>query len=392
MVVHTQGSAPLAGAFFVNKKIRVLQLQYRYNVSASDLGEQIVQGLPPDRFEVTTAFLCGRPGPNEQVSRAQRSVYFDFSRSGLSGLRLRVLKRLYQFCTDERFDVVIAHRFKPINIMMLLNGWLNIPTCIGVQHRIGDFDRRYRRWQTRYLMGPNWRMVGVSRAVREYLLACGAGFTSENTVQINNAIDIAQAERLQHNRASARQMLGLAPGAFIFGTIGRLVPVKGHRLLIEAFARIHQRHPHAMVTIIGEGRSRPELEAAIAHHNLEDRVILLGAREDALQYVRAYDVFVMPSLSEGLPLALLEGMSARLPIIASDIDSMRSIVQDCGGWLFQSANVEDLAEKLDEVLRLPPPVLQDAGEHAYRYLRKEHDIDQFRRQYRDLISSNTGDQ
>ena len=73
------------------RKIKVLQLQNSYNVNASDLAEQVIQALPPERYEVTAAFVRGRPGPGEPVSRAARSVYFEFSQQATKGLRLRVL-------------------------------------------------------------------------------------------------------------------------------------------------------------------------------------------------------------------------------------------------------------------------------------------------------------
>lgn len=369
----------------MSRTIKVLQLQNRYNVNASDLAEQVIQGLPSERFEVTTAFLRGRPGLGEPESRAPRSIYFGFSQSDLKGLRLRALWRLYRLCREQRYDVVIAHRFKPMNMLMLLNRWLKIPACIGVQHGIGDFDRAYRRWEARRLLAANWRVVGVSRAVRDYLVGCGAGFDIGNTVQINNAIDIERAEGLQHSREQARAMLGLAPEVFIFGTIGRLVPVKGHIHLIEAFARLQAEHPQAQVAIIGEGRSRADLAAAIAQYGLQGRVHLLGAREDALQYVRAFDAFVMPSLSEGLPLALLEGMSGRLPVIGSDIDSLRPILEDCGGRVFPVGQPAALTKCLQDVLAISNEARFGEGERAYTYLRRAHDIEDFRRHYRELL-------
>lgn len=371
----------------MNTSIKVLQIQNRYNVNASDLAEQVIQGLPSDSYEVTTAFLRGHPGPDEPVSRAPRSVYFNFRQADLKGLRLRALWRLYRFCRHEKFDVVIAHRFKPMNLFMLLNRLLRLRACIGVQHGIGDFDRYYRRIESRLLLTPCWRIVGVSRAVRDYLLNCAGGFHSSNTVQINNAIDIRRSEALQHSREQARALLGLPTQAFIFGSIGRLVPVKGHIHLLQAFAQLGDAYPLAELAIIGEGRSRAELEAAIKEHGLGGRVHLLGAREDALQYVKAFDVFVMPSLSEGLPLALLEGMSGHLPVIGSDIDSLRSILQDCGGGIFPVGNATALAQRMTELLDLPAALLHQQGELAYAYLCREHAIEDFRWQYRQLIEA-----
>lgn len=370
----------------MSRKIKVLQMQNRYNVNASDLAEQVIQGLPAERFEVTTVFLRGRPGPGEPESRAARSLYFGFTQAELKGLRLKALWRLYRLIREERFDVVIAHRFKPMNMMMLLNRIIRIPLCVGIQHGIGDFDRSYRRWESRRLLKANWRIVGVSRAVRDYLMGCGAGFGSSNTVQINNAIDIDRAEALQYPRAQARELLGLAQEPFIFGAIGRLVPVKGHVHLIEAFSEVRARHPEARLAIIGEGRSRAELEQVIAQRGLGDVVHLLGAREDALQYVQAFDAFVMPSLSEGLPLALLEGMSGRLPVIGSDIPSLKSILEDCGGRLFPSGQATMLAERLLEVLDMTPQERVAEGVRAYDYLRRAHDIEDFRRHYRELLT------
>lgn len=369
----------------MTRKIKVLQLQNRYNVNASDLAEQVIQGLPAERYEVTTAFLRGRPGPGEPVSQAARSVYFGFSQGATKGLRLGVLWALYKHCRAERYDVVIVHRFKPINALMLLNRWLRIPACIGVLHGLGEYDRAYRRWELRRLLTPLWRLVGVSRAVRDDLLNCGAGLTTDTVRQINNAIDIARAEQLQHPHQQARELLGLSADDFVFGTIGRLVPVKGHIHLIEAFARIKDEYPSTTLAIIGEGRSRGDLQAAIERHGLQKRVRLLGAKDDALQYVRAFDVFVMPSLSEGLPLALLEGMSGHLPVIGSDIDSLRPILEDCGGRIFPVAQPQALAERLREVLALTPEQRAEEGERAYAYLCRAHAIDDFRRQYRELL-------
>lgn len=369
----------------MTRKIKVLQLQNRYNVNASDLAEQVIQGLPTRTYEVTTVFLRGRPKPGEPESRAVRSVYFDLSNASTKGLRLKALWRLYRHCRTQGYDAVIAHRFKPINMMMLLNVCLRIPACIGVLHGLGEYDRTYRRWESRSLISKAWRMVGVSRAVCDDLINCDAGFNSFNVRQINNAIDISRAEGLQHSRQQARQMLGLPQDAFIIGTIGRLVPAKGHLQLLEAFSAIKDEYPHAQLAIIGEGRLRQEMESMIQTRHMEGRVSLLGSRDDALQYVKAYDVFVMSSVTEGLPLALLEGMSARLPVIGSDIDSMRPILEDSGARIYPVGQPLALAERLREVISLAPQERAMEGRRSYEYLCRAHAVEDFRKQYRNLL-------
>ncbi|AXK55293.1 MULTISPECIES: glycosyltransferase [Pseudomonas] len=374
----------------MSQRFKVLQLQPDYNVKShdfADLAEQIVKALPADRYEMTAAFLRGRPGPADPVSRADHSVYFEFSDKALKGMRLRAMWRLYQFCRKEKFDVVICNRFKPVNMMLTLNRWLKVPLCIGISHGFGEYDRLYRRRQTQRLIDRHWRFVGVSPAVKQYLLDCRCGFTDQNTWAITNAIDIEQAEALQHSRERSRELLGLDPSVRLIGALGRLVPVKGHTYLLQAFAQLKDKYPQTQLAIIGAGREEANLRAEIERLGLQGRAHLLGFKENALQYVRAFDIWTMPSLAEGLGLALLEGMSGQLPVIASNVPAMLPLIEGAGGLAVEPANVPALTAALDNYLGLSDEALADKGQQAYRYLQKEHDIEVFREEYRQLIDS-----
>lgn len=370
------------------KKIKVLQLHPDYNVKAhdfADLAEQIIIGLPSAEYEVTSAYLRGRPGAGDPVSKAAHSHYFEFTDSQLSGLRLKALWRLYRLCRAERFDAVICNRFKPLSMMMLLNRWLKVPLCIGIIHRMGGFDRSYRRKQVRKLGQEGWRFVGVSQAVRQHLLDYQCGFVEHNTFAITNAIDIEQAVELQLSGEEARQQLGLDHSAMLVGALGRLVPVKGHCYLIDAFARLKEKYPHAQLAIIGEGKERQTLQNQIEKRALQGRVHLLGFRPEALQYVRAFDIWAMPSLAEGLGLALLEGMSGALPVIASDVPAMRPLIAGAGGIAVPPSDVDALTSALDSYLGASAAERQRLGQQAFDYLCREHSIDEYRQAYRCLI-------
>ncbi|WP_276488268.1 glycosyltransferase [Ectopseudomonas mendocina] len=372
------------------RRIKVLQLHPDYNIKThdfADLGEQIFHALPSERFESVNAFLRGRPSAGQPESRAERSIYFEFSDAQLKGMRIRAMWRLFQYCRRERFDVVICNRFKPVNMMLMLNRWLKVPLCIGIAHGFGEYDRAYRRHQTARLVSPAWRFVGVSPAVKQYLLNCRCGFTQNNTVAITNAIDIAQAESLQLPRESARSQLGLQSHVRLVGALGRLVPVKGHIHLIRAFAQVSAGHQNAHLAIIGEGREHERLLQEVERLGLQGRVHLLGYRECALRYVRAFDIWAMPSLAEGLGLALLEGMSGRLPVIASNVPAMLPLIQGAGGIAVAPADVDGLSAALDEYLSLGEEQLRMKGEQSYHYLQREHDINVFRQQYLELIES-----
>jgi len=370
----------------MSRRLKVLQLQTRYNAADtnSDLGVQILQGLPASDFDIVNGYLEGRPA-NISQDLPWREVYFDFTPRQMSGMRLGVSRALTNYCKQEQFDVVLLHRFKAVNLFMHVNRTLKVPLCIGVSHGFGEYDRFYRRWQARRLIDERWRFVGVSPAVREYLVRLRCGFTNANTVAITNAIDITLAETHQLDRASARLALGLPKESVIIGAIGRLVPVKGHIHLIRAFGRVSRDYPEASLAIIGGGREEAALLAEIGVLGLGDRVVLCGTVPDAMRYVRAFDMFIMPSLQEGLGLALLEGMCGRLPVMGSDIPAMQPLLQGAGGRSFPPGDEAEIAQALNEYLALNDEARTALGERAYSYLLREHDIDDFRDKYRQLI-------
>lgn len=372
------------------EKIKVLQLQPDYNVKQydfADLAEQIVLSLPKDRFDVVSGFLHGRPAPGQASGQAQRTVYFDLKESDARGLRLRALWKLYKFCREERFDVVICNRFKPISLLLWLNKLLHVPHCIAISHGFGDYDRLYRRLTAKLLADDRWSFVGVSPAVQAHLIDAGCGAHPGNTVAIMNAIDVAAAESLQYSRQKARSLLALPEGVRLIGTIGRLVPVKGHIHLLRAFGTVADSLPNVHLALIGEGRQRELLEKEVVDLGLEQRVHLLGARPFALRYIKAFDIFVMPSIQEGLGLALLEAMSGRLPVIGSDVPAMRPLLAGAGGRLVRVRDEEDLARALTEYCSMTDEELARLGQQTYDYLVANHAIEDYRQAYRRLVES-----
>lgn len=373
------------------EKIKVLQLHPDFNIrplDIADLGEQIFKALPKESYETTNGFLTGKPKPGDKESVADRSIYFQFKSKQLKGLRLKAMWQLYQHIKQGQYDVVICNRFKPVIMLLFISRFLSIPLCIGVAHGFGDYDRSYRRKQVKRWVRDNWRFVGVSPAVKQHLLDLNSGFTENNTVAITNAIDVEQAVAIQLSKEDARTRLGLPLKQRLIGALGRLVPVKGHTYLIAAFAEIADDFPDTDLVLVGEGREREHLEQQIQTLGLSERVHLTGFVENALAYVQAFDIWTMPSLAEGLGLALLEGMTGSLPIIASDVPAMRPLIEGAGGIAVPPAKVPELKQALVSYLSLSEDELQKLGEQAYRYVLQHHSLLDFQQAYRQLIETN----
>jgi glycosyltransferase involved in cell wall biosynthesis len=143
-----------------------------------------------------------------------------------------------------------------------------------------------------------------------------------------------------------RAELGIAPATFVVGTVGRLMPIKGSKYLIEAFARFRrQRAPQeSQLVIVGDGPSRTALEQCAESHGISRDVRFLGMRTDVYSLMTAFDIFVLPSLHEGVPMVLLEAMALGIPVVASRVGGIPEILEDRKEALLVPArNAEALA-------------------------------------------------
>jgi glycosyltransferase involved in cell wall biosynthesis len=222
----------------------------------------------------------------------------------------------------------------------------------GVPHVIAMHGGRYyaqrlrRRLALRAAVALSARTVAVSedstrRLVRDLHLAPGRVAT------IPNGVPYAPPERVR-----LREELGLGAADRLLVSVGNLYPVKGHLFLVEALARVARQHPTAHLAIAGRGEQEPALRACAEAHGIADRVHLLGLRADVPAVLAAADVFVLPSLSEGLPLALLEAMLAGRPIVSSNVGEVAvALAHGEAGVLVPPGDAAALAGALDRVLR-----------------------------------------
>jgi glycosyltransferase involved in cell wall biosynthesis len=180
-----------------------------------------------------------------------------------------------------------------------------------------------------------------------------------------------------------REELRLGPGDQLLVSVGNLYPVKGHVHLIDALALLAERHPNVHLAICGRG----ELEGALLARAREQRlanVHLLGLRADVAAVLAAADVFVLPSLSEGLPLALLEAMFAGCPIVASEVGEVAATLgHGEAGALVAPGSSAALAAALDDLLTHPVRA-RVLGERARERAAAEYDVSHMVRCYRSI--------
>jgi glycosyltransferase involved in cell wall biosynthesis len=159
---------------------------------------------------------------------------------------------------------------------------------------------------------------------------------------IDNGIDLARFAPDARARAEARRELGVPDDAWVVGTVGRLVDLKNHALLVRALAPTGQH-----VVIVGEGPERAALEELVAALGVGARVCLAGRRADVPRMLTAFDVFALPSTSEGLPLVLPEAMATALPVVATRVGGVPQVVDEgVTGFLVPSQDEAALRDRL----------------------------------------------
>ena len=132
-----------------------------------------------------------------------------------------------------------------------------------------------------------------------------------------NAIDTSKFAYNEDVRQRMRKMLGIGDAQMVVGNISRFAEQKNHRFLIDIFENVHKKNPNAVLLLVGDGELRSEIENMIKEKALQDHVILTGVQSDTWNYYQVMDVFVMPSLFEGLPVSLVEAQTAGLPCCVS---------------------------------------------------------------------------
>jgi L-malate glycosyltransferase len=190
--------------------------------------------------------------------------------------------------------------------------------------------------------------ICASEAIRRMLVA--DGFPDEKTVTVHEGID------LEHVFAAPlvklHEALWLPHNALIVGNVAALVPHKGQRHLIEAAHLVVQEMPDARFVILGEGELRDQLERQVRDYHLEKHVLLPGFRTDVLGCIKAFDVFVMSSITEGLGTSLLDAMACSRPIVATRAGGIPEVVDDgATGLLVGPRDHHEMAKAIVRLLK-----------------------------------------
>ncbi len=292
-------------------------------------------------------YLASSSGQLQQKFQGAGVIFIPIPLRTKKEISPKILVSLFKLQSENRkynFDLIHAHTRTTQVLACLLSRSLGVPylaTCHGF------FKRRLLR-----RLFPCWgrRVIAISEEVKEHLIK-DFGVDEKNIVIIYNGIDVGRFRgQKTEDRGQRKKSLGLGEGPVI-GIVARLSDVKGHLYLIEAMKYILSAVPQAKLFIVGDGREKEALLQQVNKLEISTKVIFHPEVSDTEDVLSLMDIFVMPSLKEGLGLSLMEAMAWGLAVVASDIGGIRSLVQDGrNGLLAKPADSRDLAEKILSLL------------------------------------------
>ena len=300
------------------------------------------------------------------------------------------IRRLAAYCREHKIDLLHAH-LPGANLYCSVVGKLvGIPVVTTAHNELVMPDRKERfvrtkSWIIRKLASAN---VLVADFMHDNYIKLG-GFKESELMTIHNGIQIhlpPPPERL----AELRTELGLRDDDLLIGNVANLRTPKGHQHLLDAAGIVCQELKNAKILLIGEegdGTIKSMIEQKREALGIKDQVWIMGFRRNIPELLHLIDIFVLSSISEGLPLSVVEAMAARKPVVVTEVGGLSEVVTDgVDGFIVPPANPKLLAEKLT-LLGRDKNLRKTMGEAGFHSVKEEFSLETMIARYQALYES-----
>lgn len=296
--------------------------------------------------------------------------------------RPRFAVDLYRLLRQHKPDVLHIHTERANLLYVLVARFAGIRAVVRTVHSSFAFEGRLRRVR-RAQRGLARRLGVVHVSIGPLVQSTERTVFGNETEMILNWYSPRFVPVSPEERRALRSQLGIPEEAFVIVTVGNCAPVKNHGALIEALGRLAGRLDFVYVHVGREEAGRPELALAKTH-GLAEHVRFEGLVRDPAPYLQAADVFVMPSLKEGMPIAALEALACGLPAVLSDVPGLTQLRAMTSAPFWASPTAEGLAPAIAHVHSLPLAERRAAGREASQSVRHHFGVERGAKEYREL--------
>jgi glycosyltransferase involved in cell wall biosynthesis len=305
-------------------KKRILHLTYDMRIGGTEqVIKNLIQGSDKNLFDMSIFCIEVPIGPfgqmliedGIQITAHQRTDGFD----------LKLIGAIRKHIKQNNIDILHCHQYTPWVYGALAAFGLNTKV-IFTEH--GRFYPDSSSWK-RKLVNPllarlTNHITAIAEATKQALATYE--FIPESRIQvIYNGIHPVKAD-IEKTKALKRK-LDIADNTLVLGTIARLDPIKNHKMMFEAFKLVLEKHPNTVLILVGDGEERQNLEALAKKLETGDKIIFTGYIEKPGHYLNCMDIFLLPSLSEGTSMTLLEAMTLSKPCVVTDAGGNSEIIK-----------------------------------------------------------------
>jgi len=293
---------------------------------------------------------------------------------------LKAVMQLRRFIRQNKMDIIHSHGYKADVYSFFADYCLatvHVSTC---HNWLGDEARmKFYAALDRLFLRKFDQVIAVSEGIKGKLIE--SGISSQKVTIIQNGISMNRFDIGQSGK-DIRKELGIANGSAVVGTVGRLSSEKGHRILLMAAKTILEQVPGTLFIIVGDGPLKSKLQQEFNSSG----IVFTGIRNDVPDLYRAMDLFVLPSFTEGFPMVLLEAMASKLPIVATRVGEVPSLINRENGILVEPGDVEGIKQAVVYFLR-NRSIAKGMGQKGYQRVRDHFSSERMAGDYMDVYRS-----
>ncbi|GBE06196.1 MAG TPA: glycosyltransferase family 1 protein [Nitrospirae bacterium] len=291
---------------------------------------------------------------------------------------LKAFYKLYRLIRKEKPDIVHTHTAKAGTLGRIAARLAGVPVILHTFHGhvLTGYFGRCRSWVfiliEKILALITTRLITLSEELKRELIDMGIGKEDKFEV-IPLGLELEPFLDAERHKGRFKNELGLSAETAVIGIVGRLVPIKGHRLFLE-MAKIIDSQADIKFVIVGDGELRKELEDYAEKLGIADEVIFTGFRRDLPEIYAGLDIVVLTSKNEGTPVSIIEAMAAARPVVATNVGGVPSLVKDgVTGLLVKPGDTDSLSDAVARLIK-DPHLRQDMGREARSRVFPSYDI------------------
>ncbi|MFC1577296.1 glycosyltransferase family 4 protein [Candidatus Omnitrophota bacterium] len=345
--------------------IKVLRIITRLNIGGPAI-HTILLSSSLNKNDYKDVLICGKVSGSEgdmaylaKDKKVEPIVIPQMGRD-ISPLKdIRSLLDLYSIIKREKPDIIHTHTAKAGTLGRLAAILAGVPIRVHTFHGhifdgyFSPVKARVFLWIERILALFTSRIITVSDKVEYEIVDMLKVTDRKKSTVVPLGLELGNFLKCEHAAGAFRKTLGLGDDVFLVGIVGRLVPIKNHKMFIDASRMVLDRHPDRKIKflIIGDGELKEPLKRYAAEKGIEDSCIFTGWVQDLAAVYADLDVVALCSLNEGTPVSLIEALAAARAVVATDVGGVRDLVADGdNGFLVRSGDTEAFSEKLSRLL------------------------------------------